>query len=177
MGNGGYLSQLSLKETFLTSLTTGYLMFRGITHLNVDTKGRLAMPSRYRDAISTESASQLVVTVDHTDRCLLIYPMKDWLKVEEQLMSLGNMNRRARNVQRLILGHASECELDSQGRILIAAPLREHAGLSKKTTLLGQLNKFELWDADHYAKQSNIWMAEAQESDFAEDEALGQISI
>ena len=152
-------------------------MFRGITHLNIDTKGRLAMPSRYRDAISTESASQLVVTVDHTDRCLLIYPMKDWMKVEEQLMGLSNMNRRARNVQRLILGHASECELDSQGRILIAAPLREYAGLQKKTVLVGQLNKFELWDAESYLIQRDAWISEAQEDDFDADEALSQITI
>ena len=152
-------------------------MFRGITHLNIDTKGRLAMPSRYRDAINSESASQLIVTVDHTDSCLLIYPMKDWLKVEEQLMGLNNMNRRARNVQRLILGHASECELDSQGRILVAAPLREYASLQKKTVLVGQLNKFELWDADAYIVQRDAWIAEAQEDDFDADEALGQISI
>ncbi len=152
-------------------------MFRGITHLNIDTKGRLAMPSRYRDAINSESASQLIVTVDHTDRCLLIYPMKDWLKVEEQLMGLSNMNRRARNVQRLILGHASECELDTQGRILVAAPLREYASLQKKTILVGQLNKFELWDADAYLVQRDAWIAEAQEDDFDADEALSQVSI
>ena len=152
-------------------------MFRGITHLNIDTKGRLAMPSRYRDAISSESANQLIVTVDHTDRCLLIYPMKDWVKVEEQLMGLSNMNRRARNVQRLILGHASECELDSQGRILVAAPLREYASLQKKTTLVGQLNKFELWDADAYLIQRDAWIAEAQDDDFDADEALSQVSI
>ena len=152
-------------------------MFRGITHLNIDTKGRLAMPSRYRDAINSESASQMIVTVDHTDRCLLIYPMKDWLKVEEQLMGLNNMNRRARNVQRLILGHASECELDSQGRILVASPLREYASLQKKTILVGQLNKFELWDADAYFVQRDAWIAEAQEDDFDADEALGQVSI
>lgn len=152
-------------------------MFRGITHLNVDTKGRLAMPSRYRDAINSESASQLVVTVDHTDRCLLIYPMKDWLKVEEQLMGLSNMNRRARNVQRMVLGHASECELDGQGRILIPAPLREYAGLEKKTILVGQLNKFELWGADAWAAQTELMISEAQGSDFDADEALSQVSI
>jgi len=152
-------------------------VFRGITHLNIDTKGRLAMPSRYRDAITSESAGQMVVTVDHTDKCLLIYPMKDWVKVEEQLMRLNNMNRRARNVQRLILGHASECELDSQGRILVPAPLRSYAGLQKKTTLVGQLNKFELWDSENYVAQRDIWIAEAQEDDFEADEALSQVSI
>lgn len=152
-------------------------MFRGITRLSVDTKGRLAMPSRYRDVIHSESASQIVVTADHTDRCLLIYPMKDWLKVEEQLMGLNNMNRRARNVQRLILGYASECELDNQGRILIAAPLREYAGLQKKTILVGQLNKFELWDANSWLVERDVWLAEAQEEDFDADKALSQISI
>lgn len=152
-------------------------MFRGITHLNIDTKGRLAMPSRYRDAIVSGSESQLVVTVDHTDRCLLVYPMSDWIKVEQQLMGLNNMNRRARNVQRLILGHASECELDSQGRILVSAPLREYAGLEKKTVLVGQLNKFELWDADAWLAQRDAWIAEAQDDDFEADQALSQVSI
>ncbi|HFD31701.1 MAG TPA: division/cell wall cluster transcriptional repressor MraZ, partial [Gammaproteobacteria bacterium] len=94
-------------------------MFRGISNLNLDAKGRMAMPARYRDVISAEASGQVVVTVDHTDRCLLIYPMNEWLKVEQTLMSLPNMNRRVRNMQRLILGHASEHELDGQGRMLL----------------------------------------------------------
>jgi len=152
-------------------------MFRGITNLSVDTKGRLAIPSRYRNSIIDTSKSQTVVTVDHTDHCLLIYPMQDWIKVEEQLMKLSNMNRRSRNVQRLLLGHASECELDNQGRIRIAAPLREYAGLEKKVVLVGQLNKFELWDADTWQTERDAWIAEAQSNDMEMDDALSQVSI
>jgi len=152
-------------------------MFRGITYLNIDIKGRLAVPSKYRDIVISESDSQVIVTVDHTDKCLLVYPMSDWLIVEKQLVALSNMNRRARNVQRLLLGHAAECDLDNQGRILIPAPLREFAGLSKKTVLVGQLNKFELWDAEQWLVQRDAWISEAQEDDFDSDEALAQVSI
>ena len=151
-------------------------MFRGITNLNIDTKGRLAMPSRYRDAVINGSASQLIVTVDHTDHCLLVYPMQDWIKVEEQLNSLNNMNRRVRNIQRLVLGHASECELDGQGRILISAPLREYAGLEKKSVLVGQMNKFELWNADSWYAERDVWIDEAQ-SDADDSDALSNLSI
>jgi MraZ protein len=152
-------------------------MFRGITNLSVDTKGRLAIPSRYRHSIIDASNGQIIVTVDHTDYCLLIYPMQDWLNVEEQLMKLSNMNRRSRNVQRLLLGHASECELDNQGRIRIAAPLREYAGLDKKVVLVGQLNKFELWDADTWQTERDAWITEAQSNDMEIDDALSQVSI
>lgn len=151
------------------------IMFRGITYLNIDTKGRLAVPSRYRETVISESASQIIVTVDHTDKCLLVYPMADWVVVEKQLMALNNMNRRARNVQRLLLGHAAECELDNQGRILIPAPLREFAGLKKKTVLVGQSNKFELWDAEQWVIDRDSWIVEAQDDDG--DEALAQVSI
>lgn len=136
------------------------------------------MPSRYRDSIRTgPAAGQMVITVDHTDRCLLVYPMNEWLKVEEKLMKLNNMNRRARNVQRLILGHAHECDLDSQGRILVSAPLREYAGLEKKSVLVGQMNKFELWDAEAWQKQTEAMIEEAQNDEFDMDDSLNQVSI
>lgn len=151
-------------------------MFRGISNLNIDTKGRLGMPARYRDAIAAENAGQVVVTVDHTDRCLLVYPLNEWLKVEQTLMSLPNMNRRVRNMQRLILGHASEHELDAQGRMLLPAPLREYAGLDKKAVLVGQMNKFELWDADAWFAARDAWVEEAQDDD-GDDDVLNQVSM
>ncbi|CAA6816242.1 MAG: Cell division protein MraZ [uncultured Thiotrichaceae bacterium] len=152
-------------------------MFRGITNLNIDTKGRLAIPSRYRDVITTEASGHIVVTVDHTDRCLLVYPMNEWIDLEQKLMKLNNMHRRARNVQRLILGHAHECDLDSQGRILVPAPLREYAGLAKKAVLVGQMKKFELWDAEAWQKQTEAMIEEARSDDFDMDESLNQVSI
>lgn len=151
-------------------------MFRGISNLNIDAKGRVAMPSRYRDAIATDASSQMVITVDHMDRCLLIYPMDEWLRVEQVLMSLPNMNRSVRNMQRLVLGHASEVGLDSQGRVRISPPLREYANLDKKSVLVGQAKKFELWDAEMWNTQRDVWLSEAQNNLETED-VLSQISL
>ena len=151
-------------------------MFRGISNLNIDAKGRVAMPARYRDAITTNASGQMVVTVDHTDRCLLVYPMDEWLRVEQVLMSLPNMNRSVRNMQRLVLGHASEVDLDSQGRIRLSPPLREYANLGKKSVLVGQAKKFELWDAETWNEQRDVWLSEAQ-SNLEADDVLSQISL
>lgn len=153
------------------------MMFRGISNLNIDAKGRMAVPARYRDAFISGSSGQAVVTVDHTDHCLLVYPMEQWLKVEQTLMSLPNMNPRVRNMTRLILGHASEIELDSQGRIRVSPPLREYAGLDKKAVLVGLANKFELWDADKWFAARDEWIAEAQDASVDADAVLSQVSI
>ena len=144
-------------------------MFRGISNILIDTKGRLSMPSKYRDTILASAAGQIVITVDHADKCLLIYPMDQWLKVEQALMNLPNVNRRVRNMQRLILGHAAELELDVQGRVLLPAPLREYAGIDKRVVLVGQVNKFELWDADHWQQARDVWLQEAREGDDSDD--------
>lgn len=134
------------------------------------------MPAKYRDAIAESASGQIVITVDHADKCLLVYPMDQWEKVERTLMGLPNMNRRVRNMQRLILGHASELELDAQGRVLLPAPLREYAGLGKKAVLVGQATKFELWDADVWQEAREVWLQEAQDEDEASD-ILGQVSM
>ena len=151
-------------------------MFRGISNLNVDSKGRLAIPSRYRESVQLSSAGQMIVTVDHTDNCLLIYAMNEWLTVEKTLMRLPNMNRSVRNMQRLVLGHASEVELDSQGRILLSAPLREYVSIEKPVVLVGQANKFELWDEGTWVAQRNAWISEAQAS-LETDDVLSQVSL
>ncbi|KUJ74712.1 division/cell wall cluster transcriptional repressor MraZ [Thiomicrospira sp. XS5] len=121
------------------------LFFRGINSINVDAKGRLAIPKRYRESISEASENQLVATIDLHSPCLLIYTMDEWEVIERKLMSLPNMDPQARLVQRLLLGHASEMEMDGQGRVLLPSLLREHAKLEKEAILLGQGNKFELW--------------------------------
>ncbi|MCK5919199.1 MAG: division/cell wall cluster transcriptional repressor MraZ [Cocleimonas sp.] len=151
-------------------------MFRGISNLNIDAKGRVAIPVRYRDSIVVDASGEMVITVDHMDRCLLLYPMDQWVKVEQVLMSLPNMNRNVRNMQRLVLGHASEVELDSQGRVRLSLPLREYANLQKKSVLVGQVNKFELWDTEIWNTQRDEWLAEAQ-SNLEIDAVLSQISL
>ena len=138
-------------------------MFRGVTNLNLDAKGRMAMPSRYRDRLMDTCEGRLVITVDR-DGCLLVYPQPEWERIEQALMSRPNMDRQVRRLQRLLVGHATECELDGQGRILLPTPLREYASLDKRAVLVGQGNKFELWDEDTWTQRREDWFREEDEA-------------
>ncbi|AIJ08836.1 MULTISPECIES: division/cell wall cluster transcriptional repressor MraZ [Edwardsiella] len=128
-------------------------MFRGATTINLDSKGRLAVPTRYRDLLIEEAQGHMVCTIDLHHPCLLLYPLSQWEVIEQKLSRLSSMNPAERRVQRLLLGHASECQMDGAGRLLIAATLRQHAGLHKQVMLVGQFNKFELWDEETWYQQ------------------------
>ena len=120
-------------------------MFWGINPLSLDGKGRLAVPAKYRQPLLEAAGGQLVLTIDR-DRCLLLYPLPVWEDIERQLIQLSSTNPRARALKRLLLGHAEECVMDASGRILLPAPLREFAHLEKRVVLVGQGNKFEIWN-------------------------------
>lgn len=136
-----------------------YLMFRGVNDLNLDAKGRMSLPARYRDRIQENCGGNLIVTVD-VDRCLLIYPFPEWERIEEKLMQLPSINKQVRRLQRLLLGHATECELDAQYRVLLPPPLRNFASLEKQAVLIGQGNKFELWNLENWSKMRERWIKE-----------------
>jgi len=133
------------------------MMFRGATKVTLDAKGRLAIPTRYRDRILSRSNGELVVTVDR-DYCLLIYPYPDWEEIERKLIRLPTMNKQARRLQRLMVGYATEMELDSNGRILISKELREFANLDRQAILLGQGKKFELWNDKSWSDKRDSWL-------------------
>lgn len=137
-------------------------MFRGVTNLTLDAKGRMAIPSRYRDRLLETCGGRLIITVDW-DGCLLVYPLPEWELIERALMARPNMDKQVRRLQRLLMGHATECEFDGQGRILLPPPLREFAGLDKRVVLVGQGNKFELWDEDKWIEQREVWLKEEEE--------------
>lgn len=122
-------------------------MFQGTSNLTIDVKGRLSMPTRHRDALVAQCEGRLTLT-RHPDGCLLVYPRPVWESKREQLVRLS---AAARDLQRLLLGSASDVEFDSAGRVLIAAELREVAGLSRDVKLMGMGAHFELWDADRLA--------------------------
>ncbi len=128
-------------------------MFRGATLVNLDSKGRLAVPTRYREKLVDISEGQMVCTIDIHHPCLLLYTLPEWEIIEQKLARLSSMNPVERRVQRLLLGHASECQMDSAGRLLLAPVLRQHAGLTKEVMLVGQFNKFELWDETTWHQQ------------------------
>jgi MraZ protein len=147
-------------------------MFRGATKVTLDAKGRFAIPTRYRERIAARCEGQLIATVDK-DYCLLIYPYPDWEEIERKLMRLSSMNKKTRRLQRLMVGHATEVEVDGHGRILLSRELREFAELGRQAVLIGQGNKFELWDEERWSAKRDEWLSDDDETDLpAELESL-----
>ena len=144
-------------------------MFKGITATTIDSKGRLSVPTKHRDEIDVACGGRLVITAD-VDRCLLIYPMPEWDRFESQLLSLPNVQKKVRGLHRLYLGYAKSCEIDGQFRISLPSELREFANLKKNVFLVGQGNKFELWDDKKWQEDQEIWLEE--EANSAEGESL-----
>ncbi|HXX84349.1 MAG TPA: division/cell wall cluster transcriptional repressor MraZ [Casimicrobiaceae bacterium] len=120
-------------------------MFRGVSHLALDSKGRLAVPAKHREALAADGNGRVILTADPS-RCLLIYPLPEWEPIQKRLMALSSFNEKIRGLQRLLVGHADDVELDGAGRILVPPALRQYATLDKRVVLVGQGNKFELWD-------------------------------
>ncbi|HEY3732251.1 MAG TPA: division/cell wall cluster transcriptional repressor MraZ [Steroidobacteraceae bacterium] len=129
-------------------------MFRGATNVSLDDKGRLVVPTRYREQFVERSAGQLVVTINiRGGECLLLYPLVDWQKVHERLMQLPSLHPRTESLQRLLIGHATDLIIDGQGRVLLSPELRAFAGLDRKATLLGMGNRCELWDESRWMER------------------------
>lgn len=121
----------------------------------------MAIPARYRDALMAQCNGCLVATIDIQDKCLFIYPLPEWEKIEAQISGLPTFNPSTRRLQRLLIGHARELELDGAGRVLIPPELRSYAEIDKKTMLVGQGRRFELWDLDNWNGQRDSWLEEA----------------
>ncbi len=132
-------------------------MFRGATKVTLDAKGRFAIPTRYRERLAALCEGRLVVTVDR-DYCLLLYPFPEWEEIERKLVALPSLIKQARRLQRLMVGYATELDIDGHGRILLPRELREFAGLERQAILLGQGNKFELWDEDSWNEKRDSWL-------------------
>lgn len=139
---------------------SGKIMFRGINTITIDTKGRLAIPTRYRSAFSMEEKNPLVVTIDTEEPCLLLYTAMQWQVIEANLQKLPSFNAAARRIQRLLIGHATDIELDANGRILLPTVLRTYAQLEKDVVMIGQGNKFELWNKEFWEEKREQWLAE-----------------
>lgn len=122
------------------------------------------MPTRYRDFLQENGGDQLVITIDTDSPCLLLYPLNEWQKIEQKLQALPSFNKAARRIQRLLIGHATEVEIDTSGRVLLPTLLREYATLEKETVLIGQGNKFEIWDKKNWQQHRNEWLAEESDS-------------
>ena len=132
-------------------------MFRGVQHINMDAKGRLAMPARQREPLLSHCQGQIVVTIDTQSKCLAIYPLPEWERIEQDIQGLPALKPAVKRFQRLMLGYATDLELDGNGRLLLPHSLREYAQLDKKLVLVGQGNKLELWS-------EALWLAEREQA-------------
>jgi len=144
------------------------VVFRGATKVSLDAKGRMAIPTRYRERLVTRCDGEIIVTVDK-DHCLLVYPLPDWEELERKLVRLPSMNKAARRIVRIMVGYATEVDMDGSGRILVSRELRDFASLDKNAMLIGQGNKFELWDEQTWNEKRDAWLNEEDDGDMPAD--------
>ena len=130
------------------------VVFQGETAITVDDKGRLAIPTTYRELVTGACANRLVITYNPFESgCLWLFPHAEWERVRDQVNALPNVKAVHRALQMKLVGAAAEVEPDSAARILLPASQRAAAGIEKKAVLLGMGNKFELWSEQaHLAK-------------------------
>lgn len=142
-------------------------MFRGVQHVSMDAKGRLAMPARHRERLMELCGGQIVVTIETKAPCLVIYPLPEWERLERDIQALPAMKPGVRRFQRLTLGYATDLDLDGSGRCLVPPSLREYGQFEKKLVVVGQGNKLELWS-------EALWIVERDRalSDVGADEEL-----
>tara|TARA_Y100000590_G_C15340546_1_gene871281 strand:- start:135 stop:593 length:459 start_codon:yes stop_codon:yes gene_type:complete len=152
-------------------------LFRGISNASIDKKGRLGLPQRFREIYRSNSAGNLVVTIDTQDRCLLIYPLNEWDVVQRRLESLSNVHQGTRMLQRRLIGHATDLEMDKSGRILLPSLLRNYAYLKNKTVLIGQGNKLEAWSDEVWEDQMEAWQDQGNKAAMENVEMIGKVSI
>ena len=127
----------------------------------MDSKGRLAVPTRYRERLVEGCGGKLVVTISLMDRCLTVYPFPDWQRLEDEIKALPALDPQVRAISHLLIGHATECDLDGHGRMLLPQSLRDFASLDKRVHMIGQVRRFELWNEDAWSTRR--------------DELLGQV--
>lgn len=127
-------------------------MFQGATQLNLDAKGRMAIPTRARDPLTLGGSVKLVLTA-HPDGCLLLYPYPAWEPIRQKVMAFPSLDRQASLWKRLLVGFAEEIEPDAAGRLLISPELRDFAHISRAVMFVGQGSHFEIWDLDGWNQQ------------------------
>lgn len=135
-------------------------MFRGAYRVAMDGKGRLALPTRVRELLAEAGTTQLVATIDTQSRCLLVYPLAEWEAIQAKIETLSSFNAATRRIQRLLIGHAADLELDGSGRIVLPPVLRDYARLDRQVALVGQGKKLEVWDLAAWEAEREAWLAD-----------------
>ena len=152
-------------------------MFRGIQEINVDSKGRIVIPMRFRSILLDIAKERLILTIDTEQRCLLMYPLPTWEEIEKKIAELPSFHPATRRIQRLLIGHATEAELDKNGRILLSSLLREYAGIKNCVVLVGQGRKFEIWDGENWRTNRDRWLVTESAEENGMPDELSSISL
>lgn len=152
-------------------------MLRGINSATLDGKGRMSLPARFRDSVLLSAEGRLVATIDVREKCLLLYPLPEWEIVQRKLEGLSNIGSRARLLQRLLIGHATDLELDGNGRLLLPQMLRSFADLDKKLVLVGQGNKIEIWSDSLWQARMGDWLSDVSSEQLADGDDFSGLSV
>ena len=138
----------------------------------------MAIPARYRDRLSESGRNQLVLTINPPDRCLWLYPLAAWELVEVKLAELPEFDdKQTRRTKQMLRGYAVDLEVDGQGRILLPQTHREFAGLSRQVAVVGQGNKFEIWNEAAWHRRRDEWLAQVDQGDGEPSEALRRLAL
>ncbi len=152
-------------------------MFRGFSTVSIDNKGRMAIPSRFRERLTVVADGCLVQTLNPLDRSIWLYSLTDWELIVTKLAELSDFDTQSRRAKQMMRGYANDCQLDTQGRILIPQELRDYAQLHKQAVILGQGNKFEIWDQTSWEQQRDHWLSQVDKEDGEPSEALKSLSL
>ncbi len=152
-------------------------MFRGLSTINVDEKGRLAIPARYREGLAVLGSPELVLTLNPWDRALWLYPLAEWELIETKLSALSDFDKQSRRTKQIMRGYAADCVCDNQARVLLPQELRAIAGIDGPVALLGQGNKLEIWDRDAWNAERDRWLNDVGNSTGDPSSALRSLSL
>jgi len=144
-------------------------MFRGSSFHTIDSKGRIIIPTRFRDVIRAGGGNGIVVS--RMDKSLVSYTLEGWSKIESKILTLAEKSENMRRFRRVFIGGSFECSCDNQDRILIPPALRQYAELKKEIVLVGVLDHFEVWSRENWDKE-NMNM----EKDMQKEEVRNEIA-
>ncbi len=152
-------------------------MFRGINTVSVDAKNRIALPSKIRELLRDNHITELVSTLNPWDRCIWLYPLHEWVRIEEKLSTLSDLNSETRRTKQIMRGYASDVSLDGNGRFVISSEMIKLSNIQDDAIILGQGNKIEIWDSQNWYGERDKWLDSVAEPNRTNNSTLSDLSL
>ena len=152
-------------------------MFRGINTVSVDAKNRIALPSKIRDLLRENHINDLVSTLNPWDRCIWLYPLHEWVRIEEKLSTLSDLDTETRRTKQIMRGYASDVSLDSNGRFVISSEMINLSSILDDAIILGQGNKIEIWDSRSWYDERDKWLDSVAGTNKTGNSTLNDLSL